>query len=363
MDNLHDKLLQVRKGPCLSVIVPQYRVAPGRLQNHEILRKAVRKAKILAKEHEVPDELVKTLDQLTDRLSIDYSRDGVGIYISSEVSGVVSFPFPVQERVVVNDSFVTRDLYYLQQLTEPYYVAAVGKKQIRLYAAHGDVLTEVTDGDFPMTFEDEYEYARPAPAVGHSRQEMAEEKSTVVKVRTQSFFREAASSIAKIMGSASLPLIVAGTVESIADFRQQDTSGLIRGEIVGSFDEYNFQELRSRAFESFLAYRRKTLEEKISALQKRDVPARIAKGVQEVWVAAHEGRGLTLLVEKDYECPGYVVEGVPQLYLNKPTEEHKVIPAVVDEIIETVIRKGGNALFADNDALTSMDRIALQLRY
>ncbi|HEY8513824.1 MAG TPA: hypothetical protein VIL31_17835 [Cyclobacteriaceae bacterium] len=363
MDELHNKLLRVQKGPCLSVIVPQYRLAPERLQNPEILRKALRKAKTLAKERGLSDELVKQLDQLTDRLAMDYSRDGVGIYISPEVSGVVSFPFPVQERVVVNDSFVTRDLYYLQQLTEPYFVAAVGKKQIRLYSARGDVLTEVTDGDFPMTFEDEYEYARPAPAFGHSRQEMAEEKSTMVKVRTQSFFREAINSIARIMGSTSLPLVVAGTVESIADFRQQDTSALIRGEIVGSFDEYNFQELRSRAFESFLAYRQKALEEKIAALQERDVPARVAKGVQEVWIAAHEGRGLSLLVEKDYECTGFVVDGHPQLYLNEPDEKHKTVPAVVDEIIETVIRKGGTALFTDNDALTSMGRIALQLRY
>src|SRR5690606_6850612 len=124
MDDLHDKLLQVRQGPCLSVIVPQYRLAPERLQNPEMLRKAVRKAKSLAKEHQLPDELVKQLDQLSERLTMDYSREGVGIFISPEVSGVVSFPFPVQERVVLDDSFLTRDLYYLQQLTQPYLVAA-----------------------------------------------------------------------------------------------------------------------------------------------------------------------------------------------------------------------------------------------
>jgi hypothetical protein len=333
------------------------------MQNPELLRKAIRKARALAKESKLPEELVTRLDQLANQFTLDYARDGVGIYISPKVSGVVSFPFPVQERIVVNDSFVTRDLRYLQQLTEPYSVAAIGKKQIRLYSARGDVLTEITDGNFPLTFEDEYEYARPAPSFGHSRQEMAEEKSTMVKVRTQSFFREASTSIARAMGATPLPLIVAGTVESIADFRQQDTAELIRGEVVGSFDEYNFQELRSRAFQSFLAYRQKAIADRISMIQEHDVPGRTAKGVQECWTAAREGRGLTLVVEKDFECAGYVVEEDPQLYLNKPSTEHKTIPAVVDEIIETVIDKGGSVLFTDNDALTSLERIVLQLRY
>lgn len=363
MDELHDKLLQVRQGPCLSVIVPQHRLTPERMQNPEILRKAIRKAKALAKEYKLSDELVRQLDQLGEQFTLDYARDGVGIYVSEGISGIVSFPFPVQERIVINDSFVTRDLRYLQQLTEPYFVAAIGKKQIRLFSARGDVLTEITNGHFPLTFEDEYEYARPAPAVGHSRQEMAEEKSTMVRVRTQSFFREAGSSIARAMGAKPLPLIIAGTVQSIADFRQQDAAELVRGEVVGSFDEYNFQELRSRAFQSFLAYRQKELADKISALENHDVPGRTAKGVQEVWVAAHEGRGLTLIVEKDFECTGFVVEGDPQLYLNKPSTAHKTVPAAVDEIIETVIDKGGTALFTDNDALTSLERIALQLRY
>ncbi|MDV3307954.1 MAG: hypothetical protein LOY03_03960 [Cyclobacteriaceae bacterium] len=364
MNELHDKLLQVREGPCLSVIVPQYRLAPERMQNPELLRKAIQKAKALAKEHELPDKLMTELDRLTHQLNApNYSRDGVGIFVSEPVSGIVSFPFPVQERVVIDSSFVTRDLYYLQQLSQPYYVAAIGKKQIRLYSAHRDILTEITDGEFPLTFEDEYEYARPAPVFGHGRQEMADEKSRMIKVRTQSFFRDAHNEIARIMGSTPVPLIVAGTVESVADFRQQDTAQLIRGEIIGSFDEYNFQELRARAFEAFLEYRQKDLAERIAMVEENDVPDRVARGIQNVWLAAQAGRGLTLLVEKDYETTGYVVDGYPQLFLSEPSREHKTLPAAVDEIIETVIAKGGNVLFADNGALASLDRIALQLRY
>ncbi|HLT81750.1 MAG TPA: hypothetical protein VKZ86_12020 [Cyclobacteriaceae bacterium] len=362
MNELQDKLLQIRERPCLSVIVPQYRVAPERTQNPEMLRKAIQKAKTLIEEHKLPGEFSEELDRLTRKLSFpDFNRDGVGIFISSEVSGIVSFPFPIEERVVVDESFVTRDLYYLRQLREPYYVASIGKKQIRLYSARADELTEITTDDFPLTFEDEFEYARPAPAMG-PRQEMGKEKSTMIKVRTQSFFRDAISSIAQIMGTP-LPLIVAGTVESIADFRQQDTDQLIRGEIVGSFDEYNFQELRSKAFEAFLEHRQRVIADKIKELQENDVPERTAKGVQEVWRAAQDGRGLVLLVEKDYERPGYVVEGDPVLYLNEPPTEHTTFPAAVDEIIETVVAKSGSVLFADNDSLLSFDRIALQLRY
>ncbi len=86
-------------------------------------------------------------------------------------------------------------------------------------------------------------------------------------------------------------------------------------------------------------------------------------GIQEIWEAAGEGRGFKLLVEKDFRCPGFVVENDPHLWLRPPQKPHRILADVVDELIERVIEKGGQVYFTDNDMLKDYGRVALIMRY
>jgi hypothetical protein len=90
---------------------------------------------------------------------------------------------------------------------------------------------------------------------------------------------------------------------------------------------------------------------------------RAASTLGEVWHLARLGRGKVLVVEEGYHRPARLNEW-EQLDLNveDPTAPG-VLDDAVDEVIETVLAKGGEVVFVEDGELAFHDRISLILRY
>jgi hypothetical protein len=90
---------------------------------------------------------------------------------------------------------------------------------------------------------------------------------------------------------------------------------------------------------------------------------KFASSVGEVWRMANEGRGRLLLVEENFHFPAMIDEKTGQLVPAEDSTAPGVIPDVVDQIIETVLRKQGKVVFVDDGKLQKHRGIALILRY
>lgn len=360
------KLLAEKKGPCLSIIIPQHKVSRERMQNPELFRKALTKAKALLKQKEILGAMQDRLDKQAKEYKPKYQAHGLGIYLSPQILEVVHFPFPVKEKIIMDTSFETRDLYYLQQFNIPYYVWVCGKKQLALYAGSGDELTEIKDGTFPAKYEDDFEYAKPTPGTsfGESLKAFEKDKGDMVKKRTSSFLQKKVKHLLKHVNKATTPLLIAGTKAQLALVKDlPELKGKIAGEIVGSYSEQTLNKLRGKALEALTKYMEQKTENLVHDFKENDRPDRLAKGLQETWQAVHEGRGRILLVEKDYSRSSYVRRSDPSLYLFPPKGKYTLIPDAVDDLIECMHEKGGEVMFAKPNKLRDFDSIALLLRY
>ncbi len=86
-------------------------------------------------------------------------------------------------------------------------------------------------------------------------------------------------------------------------------------------------------------------------------------GVQECWRATQEGNCRILLVEKDFHQPGFITNDPYYLFLTSPRSSHRILADAVDELMQTVIEKGGEILLLENGDLTLENRIGLITRY
>ncbi|GCC50364.1 hypothetical protein SanaruYs_05790 [Chryseotalea sanaruensis] len=365
-----ERIFSEKKGSCLSIIIPQHTLSRERMLNVEIYRKAIRKAKSLLKRKENDPVIIETmlakLESLNNAFNPDVALNGIGLFISKNIAERVNFPFAVKEKIIVDSSFETRDLYYLRQLMTPYYIVALTKKSVHLYLAQGEDLTEIKDGQFPMQYQEEYEYERASfgTSFGFSQKGFEKDKRTGIKSRIDLFFKKAAEQLTPYVEKNHHPLILAGTKEMIAEFKSQSVlPKKIDGEIIGPFKEDELYRLRTKAYASLIKHQKLEINAKINDFIEKDTVKHLAKGIQEVWQAAHQGRGLTLLVEKDYKQISYLRESDPSLYLRAPKGKYTLVPDAVDEIIETVLEKGGHVFFTEDNKLRSFNSIALLLRY
>lgn len=355
---------------CISVIVPTHRFSPERKSDKTEVVKALVNAKQLL-QNKYPEADIKVLLERMDELleTIDFTRnmEGLGLYISHAVKLSVQFPFPVQEKVMVNDNFELRDLIYMDNYADTYYILLLTEQVGRLFKGSWNTLFEIKDNHFPMAHKDDYVYAKPVRSssyAGHAHvKNFEKDKSELETIRLRDFFRK----LDKILDNYlvnGIPLIVLGVEKELSLFTGVSKHvEKIVGKIAGSYNYENEKVLADITWPVMrlhLENKRKTM---VKEFEEKIGEGLGLSGIQEVWAAAREGKAFNLLVEKDYRQPGFLAENEYHLYIHPTKKANRVLADAVDDIIETVLEKSGHVYFVDNGILKDHQRIALITRY
>jgi hypothetical protein len=311
----------------------------------------------------VYDTMADSIDKLAAQVDPVHPSEGLGLFVSPDIARLVHFPFPVKEKVIVDKTFETRDLYYLEQFAKPYYVLKLTKNEANLFLLEtGTVAREITNNHFPMRNTSEYEYARPSigTSFGYARKGFEKDKSMLNKTRQEPFFKEVQQNV--LSYAKSTDLLITGSKTVLSNFESVNDNRLkIKGKIIGSFKERN--DLFARARATYFECKQQEIQSLIDSLDELIGMKKVASGIREVWAAAKAGKGDVLLVEKDFRKVGYVLQSGEQVSLSVPLAKHETIPDLVDHVIETINDKGGRVVFAEDHQLEKHDHIALILRY
>jgi len=355
---------------CITIIVPTHRFSAERKSDKSEINRAVENAKQLLNDKYPAAEtkaLQRRMDELFNSLNWTHGRVGLGLYISPAIHLAVPFSFPVQEKVMVSDHFELRELLYAENYADPYFVLLLTEHGGQLYNGTGDTLFEVKDKHFPSRHRDDYEYAKPVRSssyAGHAHVKTFEKDKTELETtRSRDFLRKIDKSLHTLLVDDT-PLVVLGVRKELALFNEISKHRRnIIGSIPGNYSHNNEKELADIAWPVVRSHWENKRQDLVKEFEERIGEKRGVSGLQDVWAAAHEGKALQLLVEKDYRRPAYLGENEFHLYLHAPQTPHRVLADAVDELIETVLDKNGQVYFVENDILKDHQRIALITRY
>ncbi len=365
-----EQLLAEKGNPCISIIVPTHRYSRERMQDPIATRKAIDQAKDLLNNSAWPKRIGQQLQEKLDSIleKIDYLRlqEGIAIFISPNISKIFLLPFEVKEKVMLGKNFEIRDLFYFAQFLKPYYLLAVSKKRIPLFKCQGWDLQEIRNDDFPKQYSEEYEYAKPSITNDSSSglKSYEKDKSILQETRQIAFIKQVDEAIDKYI-KGDVPLLVAGVEEQLANFEHvTHHRDNVIGKISGNYEYDALHPLSELAWAKMKEYIKSSQKEALLKLQEAFGGALATDGIRDVWKAAKEGKGLTLIVEKDYQDTAYVDPlNDARIYLSPPAGDYEIITDAVDDLIEIVNEKGGNIVIVENGELERNGRVAMLLRY
>ncbi len=353
-------LQQMRGHPALTITLPTHRTSPENKQDPVRLKNLVTEAtnRLLTdfdKRELAP--LLQRLEQLAASVDFRATLDGLALYVNHDFARAFYLPFTLKERVVVDETFLTRDLVYALNHSPRYWVLALSEKPTRLYEGLRENLTEIADGGFPMTHTGPGGEAALPGGFGV-------QKSAYRDERHRQFFRQVDGAFKPFIAEDALSLVLVGVDRYLAFFNEVSAhSGAIIATVTGNHDKTSAHELGRRVWplvEANLRFRR---QQTLADLEKAVSERRFVSTIGEVWRLAHEGRGHTLLVEEDYHYPARVdATGIHPSVVEKASALD-VIDDAVDDIIETVLDFKGQVVFVDNGDLSQHGRIALIVRY
>jgi hypothetical protein len=354
------QLQAVNEYPSVSILAPTHRTLPDNKQDPIRVKNLVTEARnrLLSEfsERELQPLFTK-LDGLVAGVDYEHLLDGLALYVNKDVAQAYTLPFTVNERVVVDPTFATRDLVFTFNRTPRYYVMALSEKDTRLLEGFGASVEEIRSGGFPMR------HGGPGGASNLPGGPGVNPSASRDQAH-RDFFRNVDEAFSAFQKEDTLPLVVAGVDRYLAFYREvARASNAIAGTVQGNYDhasEHEIAQLAWPVMQDYLAQRRM---DALGRLNEAVGAQRCSSTIGEVWRMAKEGRGDTLLVEQDFHYPATVDETGLILSPAEDATAPGVIDDAVDEVIEVVMAMGGNVVFVDNGALEQHQRIALILRY
>lgn len=359
--NRHDiVLLQAIRGyPALSILLPTHRTFPDNRQDPiRVKNLATQAADRLLQEFSKREvqPLLNNLDAVVGEIDYRYTLDGLAIFVNQDFARKFYLPFPIQERVIIDESFATRDLVMTMNRSPRYWVLALSEKPTRLFEGARDTLTEITDYGFPKVHEGP---GGEAPLPGG----FGVRKSAYRDEYSRKFFREVDAAFAEVAKDDPLPLIVVGVDRQLAFFNEVTGHGsLIAGTVQGNYDHLSAHDLGKLLWPLVLEKMEERRQALLGELGAAVGAQRSASTLGEAWLQAQMGRVATLLVEENYHQPARLSEnGMLLTPVDEPGPD--VLDDAVDDLVEVVLQKGGQAFFFGDGALAEHGRVAAILRY
>lgn len=346
-----------RSHPSLSILLTTHRTSPDNKRDPIVLKNLVTEAterlvELLGKRDAAP--LVRELERQVAAIDLRRTLGGMAIFVSAEHAGVYLLPVPLTPRVVIDDTFATRDLVFAMNRSPRYWVLALSAQPTRLFEGVRDTLVEVRGGDFPMVHE--------TPEANESLPEMTE-RSKLEEAWHRQFFREVDQALAAYTKADPLPICVVGVERWLAYFQNVTDHKDVVATVTGNHDQTPPHELGKLVWpvvaDALSARRRRALD----ALDAAVGAQRFASGLGEAWRRAQEGRGQLLLVEQDYHQAARLDEATKELHLVAAGDEDATMADAVDDLIELVLDKQGDVAFVEDGELEGHGRVALTLRY
>lgn len=355
--------------PCVSIILPTQRLATFREADKLRINKAFEEAITQLKKNysasPLLDKVLGNVEVLRHEIDYTHLSNGLGIYASANLFRIVRYPFSVAEKTVTGEAFDSRELLYMRDNVVDYYLLVISKKYLRLFTCYGEEIEEIKDGAFPMEYKEEFEYAPPSVANSFSSNVLVgyeKDKSFLQEERLKEFLRTADKNLKQYIKNGT-PLVISGDNKEIADYEGVTayTRNII-GKVKGNFVVK--QDMVREAWSEMQKYIAKKNELLVSDIAEMVGEDKAITGLENIWAAVQEGKGLKLVIEKDYEQSGYLSKD-KTLVVKKPvkTGNYEYMPEVADTLIREVLAKKGSVQFTDNGSMQHFNGVALLLRY
>ncbi|MER6996769.1 chemotaxis protein [Streptomyces sp. NPDC000410] len=354
------RLRRQRPYPAVSVLMPTHRREPDNAQDPVRLRNLMAQAKeqleadpAVTRQSRI--DVTGQLDQALTEIDLVHAEDGLVVFAAPGEHEVWMLGRSVPERVVLSDTFLTRNLVSAQAAERPFWTLAVSSDRVSLWSGGPDRVTEDDTGPFPMTRVRENQDAEREERIGNVPSAFSDEE-------TRHFLREADHAMTGVLKTDPRPLYVAGEAAALALLA--DVGTVARGAAAHVTHGGLASGPAGAVWQAVRPYVEDQADKDVAGvlgeLDKARGRRAFAAGVDEILQNVTSGRVALLAVEENYretvrDSGGHLLPAEPG--------DLDAINDIVDEIVEQSLETGAEVRFVPDGTLAGMGGIASALRY
>ncbi|MET7368894.1 chemotaxis protein [Streptomyces sp. NPDC005566] len=362
---LLQELRATRPYPALSLTMPTHRRAPDNAQDSVRLRNLVAEAgNRLESDPRVSREAGAAVKAQLQRAAeeVDQRRALEALVVLADAEGyqIWQLPRTTPERVVLSDSYLTRNLVAAKAGAQLFWVLAVSAEHATLWSGTNDDLRGERTGGFPLT--------APHEAPNPQREErIGDTPSTYSSEDARNFLRSVDEKLRAVLAADPRPLFLVGLAPALAllDEVGESSKSAIGRVAKGTTPETTAPDLLKDLRPALEDRRKQAAAEIQGRLDNARGSRSFAGGLDEVWAAVREGRAGLVAVEEHFQQTVRVtdehLEPVDTAGTGKVDDQ--VREDIVDELVEAALDSGCEVAFVADDSLADHGRISAVLRF
>ncbi|MBK9270476.1 MAG: hypothetical protein IPM48_02675 [Saprospiraceae bacterium] len=339
----------------ISIVLNTHRTKPDNLQDRILLKNLIKEAEErLHRDYDkaLASRLSDQLHKCAESIDHDYNKEGLILHVNENIAEYHRIGIPVQNRVIIDPSFSSRDLIRAKQLALDYFVLVLSKQTAKLYFVHSEDGIQELTGDFPIV--NHHVPADPLiQSTNKGQDNLVEEFFNQVDKKLHKYFTESKHSVLLLTESRNYDHYL-----KIADHKNR-----LAGYVHGNFENTSAHQILNASQEYMTQKTLDAFEEKMNDLAKAQKAGKVVSDTAEIWRAIKEGKGQTLFVQSDLILPAVVMDHQIVLVQKAHSTEKFSTDDLIDEMIEHNILQGGEVVFANNGSLDAYQGLALSVRY
>ncbi|WP_221359582.1 chemotaxis protein [Streptomyces beigongshangae] len=353
------ELRRPRPYPAVSVLTPTHRRGPDSAQDPVRLRNVIAEAKKRLEDdpavtRERRTDVVAQLEQALAEVDLSRAEDGLAIFAAPGEHQVWSLARTVPERVVLSDTFLTRNLVAARAAENPFWVLTVSADRIALWSGGAGHVVEARTAGFPLTRSlDSPDFER--------RERLGDVPSTFSDEHTRRFLRDGDTALAGVLRAVPRPVYVAGDQAALALLAEVGTA---TGDAVhvphGGLGHAGADAVWQAVGPLVAAEDLRRIDSVTIELDHARSRREYAAGVDEVWQNATAGRVRLLAVEENHRV---TVRDDGDHLVPADGDDLDARDDIVDEIVEQCLDTGAEVRFVPDGTLAEAEGIAGVLRY
>lgn len=285
---LLQELRAAKPYPALSLTMPTHRRAPDNAQDAVRLRNLVSEAgNRLDADPGVTREVRAAVKQQLDRAvaEIDPRRalDALVVLATADDHQIWQLPRTAPERVVLSDTYLTRNLVAAKAQAQPFWALTVSADHATLFSGTSDAAHEEHIGGFPLT--------APREAPNPQREErIGDTPSTFSDEETRQFLRTVDEKLRRVLATDPRPLYLVGLAPALAllDEVGESAKGAAGRVTKGAPADTSPSDLLTELRPALEARQKRFAAEIDGKLDEARGRRAFAGGLDEVWAAVRE---------------------------------------------------------------------------
>lgn len=351
------ELKDIRSENCISIIITTHRTKPDYLNDGLQLKNMIKEVetRLLADTGKKDAaKLLERVNALADSIDHSQNLDSLVLFVNKDVSEYMRLPIKVKDRVVIDETFATRDLIRAMHLETHYYIAVLSQNNVRLIeAVNGDAVKEIGN---PFPIENTQFQARNRAALA-----IASKQTSLMA----EFFNKVDKAVNKVRKGSPLPVFICGLEENHSQYLSVADNKETLFNVYLNKNKINdpIHSIVEESWEVVKEYMIKKNNSRKEDLKRAVGENKFLSDTNEIWKAIGEGRIQTLFVEQGRFQPaimkGDEIEYVSEDRRNDP----EVIDDIYDEMIEANMDFGGDVVFLPKGELDKFNGFGAITRY